>query len=91
MSFDEFWARYPRKVARKAARKAWNGAIKVASVEKIMAGLEQYMAHKPAWKDWMHPATFLNGERWDDEYDEPQKDWWERMANTERIQKEMKH
>ena len=69
MSFDEFWQRYPRKEAKKAARKAWTKAVKVAPVYEIMAGLDRYIEKKPAWKDWMHPATFLNGERWSDEYE----------------------
>lgn len=70
MSFDEFWNLYPRKVDKIGARRAWNKAIKTASVEVIMAGLRRYLA-SVAGKELTfvaHPSTWLNRERWNDDY-----------------------
>lgn len=73
MSFDEFWSIYPRKIAKGAARKAWNAAIKKAAPLDIIAGVSRYTASlsdQRTAKGWApdicHPATFLNAERWND-------------------------
>jgi hypothetical protein len=71
--FDAFWAAYPRKVAKKAARKAFDKALRTTPIDTIMAGLASYIRHKPDYADWMHAASFLNGERWADEYDKPKQ------------------
>jgi len=71
-SFGAFWCAYPRKVAKKAALKAW---LKVdpddATVKKIMRSLAAFKVSNGWVKDGgqyiPHPATWLNGERWDDE------------------------
>ena len=68
MSFDEFWAAYPRRVAKIAARRAYDKALKLTDHETIMRGVENYKLHKPDYQDWCHPATWLNGGRWDDDY-----------------------
>lgn len=67
--FDSFWQAYPNKKAKGAARRAFNTAIKRAEFGQIIAGLEAYKANKEPWRTWMHPATWLNGECWDDEYE----------------------
>jgi hypothetical protein len=68
--FDVFWAAYPCKKGKALAEKAF----KKVSAEycSIMAGLEQYKRCKPDYADWMHPSTFLNQRRWEDEYEAPQ-------------------
>lgn len=66
MSFDEFWAEYPLRKAKIAARTAYDKARKVASHEQIMAGVRRY---KPKQGFCKHPATWLNQGCWDD--DEP--------------------
>ena len=71
MSFDEFWAAYPNKKAKLAARKAYDKALKHATHEEIMAGIAPYMDNKPNWQDFAHPTTFLNQGRWLDEYEQP--------------------
>lgn len=67
--FAEFWQAYPRKVAKPAAEKAWR---KVAGdADAIMAGLRR----QSGCDDWQreggrfipHPATWLNGRRWEDD------------------------
>jgi uncharacterized protein YdaU (DUF1376 family) len=64
--FDDFWAAYPRKVGKHAARRAWTSAMKRASVEEIAAGLNA--AQWPTDRNFIpHPATWLNAGRWLDE------------------------
>lgn len=66
--FDVFWARYPHRVGKLAAQKAFTKARKLASVEAIVQGVDRYIANKPSYADFCHPATFLNQGRWMDEY-----------------------
>lgn len=66
--FDAFWKNYPRRTGKLAAEKAYGKARKIASAETILAGIEQYRAHKPEYADWCHPATWLNQGRWMDEW-----------------------
>lgn len=64
--FDEFWTAYPRKIAKKDARKAF-AKLKPKDIDKILAALD---VQKKAWTDPQfipYPATWLNGERWDDD------------------------
>lgn len=65
--FDMFWDKYPRKVGKQAAEKAFAKALKLASVEDIVAGAERY-AKDPNRVDAFtaHPTTWLNAGRWAD-------------------------
>jgi hypothetical protein len=72
-SFERFWASYPRKVAKEAARKAFAKAVEgkdesnFASI--LIAGAQRYAAER-AGKDptyTKHPATWLNAGCWQDE------------------------
>ena len=70
--FAEFWATYPRRVGKGAARKAWAKAIKNgADPEHIIWGARRYSTDpRRAAADiryTAHPATWLNAERWTDE------------------------
>jgi len=70
--FDEFWARYPRKVGKGSARKAYEKAMKVISHDDLMFALsERYDGLKVKGKYTPHAATWLNGERWEDEIEQP--------------------
>lgn len=69
--FALFWAAYPRRVAKKEARKAWAQVDGAAHLDAILSALAWQVA-QPSWtKDdgafVPHPATWLRGERWDDE------------------------
>lgn len=66
-SFDEFWKAYPRKVGKQAAQKAFIKAIKITSVDEILAGARRY-AEDPNRVDAFtaHPTTWLNAGRWAD-------------------------
>lgn len=65
--FDRFWSAYPRKVAKLAARKAWDKHK--PDLQTVLDAL--------AWqtREWArddprfipHPASWLNAGRWDDE------------------------
>jgi hypothetical protein len=70
-AFDLFWDRYPRRVAKGEARRAWRH-IKpdAALVQRILAAIDLQMRCKQ-WRDGYipNPATWLRGERWDDEPD----------------------
>jgi hypothetical protein len=71
--FDSFWASYPRKIGKEAARKAYAKAIKKTTAGKIMDGVEQ-LRIEVAGKDQQftpHAATWLNAGRWDDEVERP--------------------
>lgn len=64
--FNAFWAVYPHKVAKPAASKAFDKALKRATLSEIMAGLEAYVA-KTDDRPWCNPSTWLNQDRWGDQ------------------------
>ena len=77
MSFDKFYALYPRKMARKDAEKAWK-AMTAAEQEKALEALPNHLKYwkvKETAKDYIpYPASWLRAGRYDDELDiEPNK------------------
>lgn len=70
IGFDEFWMIYPRKVAKGNAQKAWTKAVKRASVEEILAGARRYAEARQGQDNQFtaHPASWLNGDRWADDF-----------------------
>jgi hypothetical protein len=70
--FEEFWAAYPRKVAKAAARTAW---AKLAPDDALRAAIREAIRRSAAGDQWNrdggryipHPATWLHGRRWEDE------------------------
>lgn len=70
--FERFWKAYPRKTAKQAAIKAWNRlAPDERLTRKLLCSLEA-QKQSAQWKDEggrfiPHPATWLNGRRWEDE------------------------
>lgn len=67
--FEDWYGKYPRKVGRAQACKAFKAALKKANLETLTAGLERYRAEVAGKEPGFiaHPATWLNGERWLDE------------------------
>lgn len=68
ITFDTFWAVYPRKAGKPKAKEAWQKAVKRAEASAIVAGAERYRDdpnREPAYT--AHPSTWLNGDRWEDE------------------------
>jgi hypothetical protein len=82
MSFDDFWAIYPRKVAKKDARKAWaslgNGQME-AAIDALPLQARHWQALGTGVEFIPYPASWLRGERWEDELPEikpKQDEWW---------------
>lgn len=67
--FDQFWAAYPRRISKGAARLSFAKAIKKTTLETMLEAIKAYKLHKPEKIDFKHPATWLNQECWDDEWD----------------------
>ncbi len=68
-AFDRFWACYPRKVGKGAAKKAFD-RVKVP-VESLLVALETQKRSEQWTRDGgrfvPNPSTWLNQERWEDE------------------------
>lgn len=70
--FAEFWKQYPRKAAKPAAQKAWK---KLKPSSQTLSGLMAALDRQKDSPEWLkdggqfipHPATWLNGRRWEDE------------------------
>lgn len=88
INFDDFWGLYPRRVAKKEAKHAWN-KIGAKNHPKIMAALYEWAR---IWKDRgemqyvPHPATWLNGERWEDDFPPDHRPYTPQQARQERAE-----
>lgn len=69
--FEQWYAAYPRKMARGAALKAFKAARKKVSHEVLMTGLAGYLnrVRGSEARFIAYPASWLNAERWADEAD----------------------
>lgn len=68
--FVAFWAAYPRRTSKGAARKAWAAAVKKGNEPcELIAAAERYAVSRadadPQFTP--HPSTWLNAEGWADE------------------------
>lgn len=70
--FTIFWNSFPRKVAKANARKAFMKHIKLTTLEVMLDAITKYVAHKPTYADYCHPASWLNGGRYEDEWEPAQ-------------------
>lgn len=67
--FEAFWKRYPRRVGKGHAQRAFRTARRVASMEAIFAGVDRY-ASEVAGSELRfvaHPSSWLSAHRWEDE------------------------
>ena len=67
--FKKFWEIYPRKTAKANAQRAYLKALKKSTPQCIFASVLAHTKSKQ-WQDKQyipHAATWLNGERWEDE------------------------
>lgn len=70
--FDSFWSVYPKKTAKKDARKAWD---KLKVDNELYTLIMKNLMKQTKSQDWSkengkyvpYPATWLNGHRWEDE------------------------
>jgi len=70
--FDEFWAAYPKKMAKGDARKAFGQTQAIRPPMKYLIESVQKHCKQEAWmkddgKFIPHPATWLRQERWEDQ------------------------
>lgn len=75
--FEDFYQTWPKgtKKGREAADRAWKKRMREGkNPAEIIDGLKRYIAGKESWRNWMHPATFLNGHHWTDEYETDEAD-----------------
>jgi hypothetical protein len=85
--FDEFWAVYPRRIGKAAARRKWDVAVRSTSPAVIIDGARAYAATRAGTDPQYiaHPTTWLNQGRWEDEHLEPDETGippWERRSGT---------
>lgn len=73
--FAEFWAAYPRKVAKEDAVKAFARLVSPDAVPAVIAALNRQRSTEQWQRDGgkyiPHPATWITGRRWEDEPDTP--------------------
>lgn len=77
--FDRLWERYPRKTAKGAARRSFDRLVRrpdAPKIEDLISAVEKYGEQfrngKTEERFCAHLATWLNGERWQDEIDPAQ-------------------
>lgn len=69
--FEEFWNDYPLKVSKKKAQQIYS---RIKEVDRAVIKLDlPKRKETDSWKREFipHPTTYLNGERWTDEYVSP--------------------
>ena len=76
--FDIFWELYPNKVNKSKAKKKFLN-IKKDKLDNILDSIKKYKLSdqwkKENGKFIPHPTTWLNGERWEDEFRDNKIDW----------------
>lgn len=67
--FSEFYAAFPHHVARGTAASAYGRALKVTTVDFLLAAAKRYATEcsETEKRFIKHPATWLNGKCWADE------------------------
>lgn len=75
MTFDDFWRAYPRKENKKGSADIWKRKGLDAVAVTIVAHVQRRAKDDQKWSDGYipMPATFLNQERWNDEYQTKQR------------------
>lgn len=72
--FSAWYAKYPRKIAKEGAIKAWERVIDLPPLEEMIEALLKQRASetwtKEGGKYIPYPATYLNGRRWEDEVED---------------------
>jgi hypothetical protein len=88
--FDEFWKLYPRREGRKACETKWEQKKLDAIADTIVGHLTTRVKSDKKWRDGFvpMPLTFLNQERWTDEYETIQP---KQRPQEARPQEEVRH
>ena len=67
-AFDRFWSVYPRKAGKQDAQRSFERALKVATLNEILAGAQKYADDPNRVAQFTaHPSTWLNQGRWSDD------------------------
>lgn len=77
-AFDTFWTKFPRRVAKADAIKAWQQTAAdrppllqlLQAVDEMMKWREKLRARQEFVPTVPYPATWLRGHRWADEFDD---------------------
>src|SRR6056297_3110288 len=77
-SWEEFWRLYPRGEGKAQAREAYKKALRKVTHDYLLDRLKAYIAHNKKHDiKFAHATTWLNQERWEDEYDAPSGSVWD--------------
>lgn len=69
-TFDDFWKAYPLHRGKLDAEKAW-ARLSATDKQKALAALPRYREYlQQTGTNIKYPQGWLNGRRWEDEYDE---------------------
>jgi hypothetical protein len=73
MNFEQFWQLYPRKAGKKAARKAWldikpDESMFLHIMDALSSAIRYWDNQGISLRHIPHPSTWLNEERWEDEF-----------------------
>jgi hypothetical protein len=69
-NFDAFWQMYPRRVAKLDAQRAWaklNAQDRAEVLRRLPLFIDYWRLTRSSKQFVLHPASFLNGRRWEDE------------------------
>ena len=70
MTFEDFWAAYPIKKAKKKAKEKWVSRNLDSMAGQIIKHVQMMLKQDKLWKIGIgipHPTTYINQDRWDDE------------------------
>ena len=90
VTFDDFWSLYPRRVAKKDARRAWD-RISPRLHPSILTALFEWARIWNARGEpefIPHPATWLNGERWEDDFPPDHRPYTPQQARIDTVKAE---
>jgi hypothetical protein len=71
--FEDFWAVYPKKVAKQSCLAKWKSRKLDTLADKIITDVQERILNHRPWLDGYapNPETYLNGARWDDAIETP--------------------
>ena len=72
LRFDEWWNEYPKKIEKKKALAIWKRRKLDSIADQIIADTIARPSQCAKWKAGFicNPTTYLNGDRWNDEYEQ---------------------
>lgn len=69
-AFSDFWQAYPLHMGKREAKRAWD-RLSARDKQKALAGIPAYREYVQQTGVFvMYPQGWLNGRRWEDEYED---------------------